>query len=133
MIVHGTYTLQPLGPRLFTYIPDPELPLTFDADDGRKFVLTESFETDLASIPRIFWIFPGFSPFDWPEAAILHDWLWERRKGKGLVVGFWESNRLLAEAIRGLHQPRWRAWICRRAIDCFGWVQWLGAERGSAD
>jgi len=133
MIVSGLYTLQPLGPRLFTYIPDMEHPLTFVADDGRRFILTYPFETDLASIPRIFWIFPGFSPFDRPEAAILHDWLWECRKGKGLVVGFWESNRLLAEAIRGSHQPRWKAWICKRAIDLFGWPQWFRDERGTAD
>jgi hypothetical protein len=138
MKITGNYTLRPVGPRLFLYVPDAESPLTFTTDAGRVFVLSEMFETDLASIPRIFWTIPGFSPLDWVEAAILHDWLWEVRKGKGLVVGFFTSNRLLREAIVSLGQsrPRWRAWtriqawICHRAIDVFGWLQWVRDERG---
>ena len=133
MRITGQYTLKPIGPRLFVYLPDSVEPLTFTSDSGRVFVLGDEFETDLASIPRPFWVLPGFSPFDWIPAALLHDWLWERRKGLGLVVGFWASNRLLAQAIKSLGQPRWRAWVCKRAIDAFGWWQWIRDEKGCSD
>lgn len=44
--------------------------------DGKKFIIPKGFETDLASIPRIFWpiLAPQYSGFVAP--AILHDYLY---------------------------------------------------------
>lgn len=43
-------------------------------DDGLQIIIPQGFETDFASIPRLFWAIPGFSP-DGPLlwGAILHD------------------------------------------------------------
>ena len=56
----------------------PSLTLTEDwivtLPDGLKLIVPAGFTTDLASVPRIFWAIPGFSPFG-PLlfGSILHD------------------------------------------------------------
>lgn len=39
-------------------------------------VVKRGFETDLASVPRIFWVM--FPPFSCPQPAVIHDWIWEK-------------------------------------------------------
>lgn len=119
----GNYALVEKSYGLWVYVSDPLNPLTIEID-GRKFVLNESFETDGATIPRVFWWFPGLGPMDWPKAAILHDWLWEKRYTRE-VVGFIESNNLLYKAIRSLGWSRFVAGSCWVGTTLFGWHWWI--------
>jgi hypothetical protein len=128
----GRYALTEIGYRTWLYVPDPEKPLTYLAADGRTFVLRESFETDGASVPRMFWVVPGLDPMDWPKGALLHDWLWECRKSGTLAAGFGESNELLAESLRSLGWSRGLAWVVKWSINLFGWLPWIRGERGKA-
>jgi hypothetical protein len=63
----------------------PVFRLTFDfrfnyGTDEYPAVVTvpAGFETDLASVPRILWSF--IAPWEADEAAIIHDWLYHRRR-----------------------------------------------------
>lgn len=125
----GDYALVEIGYRLWQYVPNPIEPLTFTAADGRRYVMDKAFETDGASVPRLFWSLPGFDPMDWPKAAVLHDFLFEARYSGKLAAGFFESNRLLREALRDLGWNRVIAWTVHRTIDLFGWYFWLKGER----
>lgn len=63
---------------LLVWRTPPRLRLTEDwiitLDDGLQLVVPKGFITDLASVPRIFWLIPGFSPFGLLlEGSILHD------------------------------------------------------------
>jgi hypothetical protein len=118
----GGYALVEVRHRLWRYYPDPNQPLTYD--DGRVYItLDQSFETDGASIPRIFWSVPGFDPMDWPKAALLHDWLWEEHR-RGGAIGFHGSNRLLYNAIRTVGWNRLVACLCWIGVTLFGWIIW---------
>jgi hypothetical protein len=125
---HGSYQLAEIGYRLWRYIPDPDGPLTFTTRDGRVIVIDSEFETDGATVPRVFWSLPGLDPMDWPRGAILHDWLWERHHAGQPVAGFFESNRILQEAVIALGWSRLLACVVRRAIDLFGWAIWVKPE-----
>jgi hypothetical protein len=129
----GTYTLAEQSYRLWRYIPDPNDPLTYTANDGRVFRMTEEFETDGATSPRFLWSVPGFDPMDWPRAAILHDWLWVQRYKGRLIVSFAGSNRLLREAICSLGWSRRVAWSAWAAVMLFGWHWWIQGERGTEE
>lgn len=128
----GRYALTEIGYRLWMYTPDLEAPLTYTAQDGRRFVMREAFETDGASVPRFLWSIPGMDPLDWPKAALLHDFCFECRKSGVLAAGFFESNELLAEALRSLGWRRSLAWSVKWAVNLFGWWFWLKGERGKA-
>lgn len=129
----GKYALEEIGYRLWRYIPNPLDPLTYTANDGRRFVIDQEFETDGATSPRFLWSLPGLDPMDWPRAAILHDWLWTQRYSGTLIVSFKGSNRLLREAIRSLGWSRRVAWTAWVGVTLFGWVWWIEGERGTEE
>jgi hypothetical protein len=86
------------------------------------------FETDGATVPRFLWSIPGLDPMDWPRAAILHDWLWELHRAGRPVADFFDSNRILEEAVRSLGWSSILAHLVRRAVDLFGWLLWIHGE-----
>ena len=117
--------------RTFRYCPCPVMPLTYHAADGRVFAIDRHFETDGATTGRILGAIPGLGQWDWKRAAILHDWLWEQRRTGTLAANFWESNKLLEEAILALGWNRWIAFAARVGCTLFGWVWWLRGERSA--
>ena len=58
----------------------------------------------------------------------LHDWLWELHIAGTPITGFFDSNRILEEAIRSLGWSRLLAHLVRRAVDLFGWPLWIHGE-----
>ena len=130
----GLYRLHPTGERgLWTYEPDPTYPLTYTAIDGKKYIIALIMDTDGATIPRIFWWLPGLCPYDWFEAAILHDALWEARYSGKLMTSFWRANRLLQEAIVAQGWSRALAWLMFWCVTLFGWYWWIAGERGTQE
>lgn len=72
------------------------------------------FVTDLDSVPRIPGIYAMFKGHT-VNAAVIHDWLYER--GKGKVVA--DRTFLVAMEHEGL--PIWRRWPIYLAVAIFGW------------
>ena len=83
-----------------------------------RFVIPAGFETDLASIPRIFTpLVTKLGP--WNTAAVVHDWLYQvqtttRKDADGIF-----RRILKEEGVGGF--KRWGMW---QAVRLGGWVYW---------
>jgi len=80
-------------------------------------VVPADFETDFASVPRMFWGF--ISPVDThAKAAVIHDYcyynLYNRKK----------SDKVFLEGLKVLNVPRWKVFCMYRAVRTFGWIVW---------
>ena len=88
----------------------------------------KGYITDLASIPRICWIF--IAPFDVARAAVIHDILYEK-----INVGFEAgalhkrspyrriADKVFLEGMKSAfpNQPNWKIYACFWAVRWFGW------------
>jgi hypothetical protein len=90
-----------------------EHPLVYVGKTGEKFVVTTPFNTDFASVPRVFvWFLPRYGRYT--RAAILHDSLWKRAKAGGMA---WrDADGLFRRAMRELNVPFLRRWIMWTAV-----------------
>jgi len=96
-------------------------PFRYVLDNGDVVNVAAGFETDLASVPRLFWtLLPACGPHN--RAAVVHDWLYARRR---------------IETVDGkIRKPRRKEcdWIFLEALkDCgVGWVKrnamWLAVR-----
>lgn len=112
------------SPTVFLLDPDPSDWPTYTDSTGRTFTMRDSFEFDGATIPRLFWIIPGFSPWDWLKAAAFHDWFYERHHLGRDVVSFKEANDLLCEMCRTQGVYDWQIWIIGRGVSWLGPYWW---------
>lgn len=93
-------------PDRFVYVPHPTDPLTFRPSRGPA-IVPDLMYTDGGSIPRIVQAAPGFSPWGYAPAYIIHDWLFTLRDCDPaalarLQVDFDRSSEILAEVIKAL-------------------------------
>lgn len=96
--------------------------------DGFDIDVPSGFVFDLASIPRIMWVVPGFAPFELSTAApLLHDFIY-RHHGvlvrNGLIVSRATADRYfrLIMAEEGVGRiRRTLAWL---AVRLGGWFSW---------
>ena len=93
-------------------------PLVYRSDILGLVTVPAGFETDFASVPRLFWnIVPPLGRYG--EPAIVHDYLYRTQTVDRLT-----ADRVFLEAMeaRGCH------WITRRtlyrAVRLFGWLAW---------
>src|SRR5205085_1586544 len=97
----GKLDVEWISPNQFIYTPNPSDPLTFVSTDGRRIVPQRMF-TDGGSIPPVLWGVPGFSPWGYGPAYIVHDWLFTQhhcRLPGYETVFFDDSARILGEVI----------------------------------
>jgi Protein of unknown function (DUF1353) len=82
------------------------------------------FETDFASIPRLFWIvLPKWGKYG--NAAVIHDWLyWSQQRSRAA------SDAVLLEAMGVLEVGTLVQFVIYHAVRLFGWLAWL---RNQAD
>lgn len=74
------------------------------------------FETDFASVPRVFWwLIPPWGRYG--KAAILHDWLYVSKLYDRLA-----ADRLFLEAMTVLAVPVWKRCTMYIAVRLFGWI-----------
>ena len=87
----------------------------------------EGYITDLASVPRICWIF--IAPFDVARAAVIHDILYEK-----INMGFEDgaihkrspyrriADKVFLEGMKSAfpNQPTWKIYACFWAVRIFG-------------
>ncbi len=75
----GNLLVQWSDEKRFIYVTDSKNPLRFQTRDGRE-IKPGRMYTDGGSIPRVFWAFPGFSPWGYAPAYVLHDWLFHQHR-----------------------------------------------------
>lgn len=78
-----------------------------------QFTVPEGFDTDFASVPRVFtWLLPRYGR--WTQAAILHDFLWSlARRGE---ISKFDADGIFNRAMRELGVPFLRRWIMWTAV-----------------
>ena len=106
-----------MGPDLFEYTLDPEDPFRCERHDADgnvlEVIIPERMTTDGGSIPRIAQSLPGFSPWEYGPAYLIHDWEFEahdraREGGPPFDKSFEAVNRTLAEGILTLMRHGYR-------------------------
>ena len=87
-----------------------------------EFTVPAGFESDGASVPRLFWrlVFPPTDPVALP-AAVIHDWLYREQPEGGTRSRADDLFRrlLVADGI-----PRWRAWLAWLGVRIGGGAAW---------
>ena len=99
----GSLDVRWVKPDKFLYIPNKDDPLRFIT--SKRTFQAEKMYTDGGSIPRLFWSVPGYSPWGYGPAYIIHDWLFEAHYcdlPDYRDISFQDSARLLAEGIKTL-------------------------------
>lgn len=87
-------------------------------DSGARISVPEGFETDFASVPRIFWtILPPDG--EYTQAAVLHDYLYNTKKFSRKY-----SDDIFLMAMEALGVALWKRNIMYRAVRMFGWRPW---------
>lgn len=88
----------------------------------------KGFDTDYASIPRIFWsIYPPDG--DYTEAAVVHDCLYwyqcyTNKNGKVVDLSRKDADTVILEAMTAIEIPFHRRHIIHKAVRLGGWVAW---------
>ncbi|MFM0738569.1 DUF1353 domain-containing protein [Paraburkholderia xenovorans] len=81
-------------------------PLVYRSDiAGMTLTVPAGFETDFASVPRVFFAFMLVGDTA-HEASALHDWLYTEH-----TVSRQMADAVLREAARASGVPAWRAWL----------------------
>lgn len=91
--------------------------LGFLSYDEAKFVaVPDGFVTDGYSVP----VGILFDPFDHPQPAVLHDWLYAYPDGLSRAA----CDRIFMEAMRHYKVPFMRRWLFYWAVRLFGGKAW---------
>jgi len=107
-------------------------PFTYnDPEKGVCVIVEKNFTTDFNSTPRGLWnLFP---PWEYPEAAIVHDWLYRNPIGpyywKGAIPLIIEFNRKECDDLhRRILDIEGASWVKRQSmwigIRAGGWKPW---------
>jgi len=95
-------------------------------DSGYTITVPAGFETDFASVPKIFWFLPAWAWIH--KAAILHDWLYKCKELFGEPVSRAMVDLIYLEAALvdwRNHRSRWiMAHSQYWAVRLFGWLAW---------
>lgn len=87
------------------------------------------FVTDFASIPRGLWnILPPTGHYG--KAAVVHDWLYQKRDAGTHKVWRDEADAVLREGMCALGVVWWQRWVIYVGIRAGGWVAWNNYRRG---
>lgn len=102
----GKFTLIATGETRIIFVPDKRDPLTFVTSDGRK-IQPKRVYTDGGTIPPVFWLVPGLSPWEYAPAYVIHDWLFRQhhcRYDGYREVSFDDSARILDDVMNTLQE-----------------------------
>lgn len=81
------------------------------------------FQTDFASVPRLFWMF--ISPIDkHGKAAVVHDYLYYTG-----IYSKAKADLIFKEGMEVLNVNPVRVWLMYNTVKCFGWFAWWNHRR----
>ena len=85
---------------------------------GRIIEVPAGFETDFASVPRLFWrVVPPWGRYS--PAAVVHDCLYHTGKVSRLA-----ADRVFLELMAALGVPLWKRQVMYWAVRLGGWLAW---------
>lgn len=116
--------------RIFYLNEDMEIVLS----DGRTILIPKGFETDLSSIPQIFW--GVFKPFDKGLLGdLIHDYLWEDKMSETLLF----DSAYKAQEFADIERLKWRNklapelkiknWLTHKVLRIFGSAYYKGKKK----
>lgn len=113
-------------------------PFAFDSPSLGLIVVEEGFDTDYASVPRLFWsLYPPDGSYT--PAAIIHDALYfEQRIELDPATGIFspisraEADHVFLEAMEALGVPALRRRLLHAAVRLGGWRAWARNRRWHA-
>lgn len=85
----------------------------------RNYVVEAGFETDLASVPRLPFLYAVFGG-EAAAAAIVHDWLYRHGKRYKQIDSREEADDVFYEAMLDTGVSPWKAAIMHAAVRLFG-------------
>ena len=87
-------------------------------DTGDHIIVPKGFQTDFASVPRVFWrILPPDGQYT--QAAVLHDYLYNKQDRSRK-----ECDDIFFEAMGVLKVDEWKRVLMYHAVRTFGWLPW---------
>lgn len=129
---------RPLNLRVHPELPRVaivEKPFTFRSPSLGLIRVEPGFDTDYASVPRVFWsIYPPDG--DYRAAAVVHDWLyWNQSPIEGghdsvppfgipLAITREQADTVFLEALTALGIPWLRRHVLHKAVRLGGWLPW---------
>lgn len=89
---------------------------------GRRLNVPKGFQSDGASVPRIFWrlVFPS-SDTTALRAAFCHDYIY-RTHPQGWTKA--EADQMFYDVLVRDGVPKWRAWLAYMGVKYFGFWAW---------
>lgn len=121
----GHYGLEWKAPGLYRYRPYPAEPFAYRTDVVPGLVVVpEEMDTDGASTPRVLWTVPGYSPWDWLPAALVHDWAYEAKALGRPYCSRLEADLMLREGVLDLGFSKVVAETVYRAVRVAGGPWW---------
>lgn len=116
----GPAKLMRTGPRLAVVMKE----FQFKSEALGLITVEKGFDTDYASVPRIFWaIYPPDGSYT--DAAVIHDYLyWYQAAQPGKPITRVEADAVFLEAMTALGVPWHRRHILHKAVRVGGWVPW---------
>jgi len=92
-------------------------PLSYITNSNKTIIVPIGFRTDLASIPRILWV---FLPPDWKytKAAIIHDYLLENSD-----LSTQQINRIFQDGMTDLNVNNQINWLMFNAVCFWFWFK----------
>lgn len=98
--------------------------------NGKTVHVPYGFESDGASVPRLFWrlVFPS-SDTKALRAAIAHDYIYRNHPGDWTKA---EADQMFYDLLVEDGVPKWRAWIAYKGVDWFGFFAWVSRGKGVA-
>lgn len=97
------------------------------ADDTERIIVPEYFTTDFNSVPRALWAW--FPPWECPEAALIHDWLYRHPNGRSRYACDGLHRRIMR--IQGERASK--ALAVYLGIRAGGWMPWGRYRREDGD
>lgn len=124
--------LERTGPRLARLLA----PFVFWSPTLGRIEVETGFDTDYASVPRIFWsIYPPDGSYT--EAAVVHDALYFYQRHRlaegGLAICRAEADAVFLEAMAALGVPLLRRRLLHAAVRAGGWIAWRRNRRWHAE
>jgi hypothetical protein len=100
-------------------------PVSIELGMGAVAHISEGFETDLASVPRLLWaVIPPWTP-GLLSRAVLHDWLYSTKP-----VSRQRADAIFREAMADHGLPSWKRWPIWFAVQMFGGSHYDPAKAG---
>lgn len=116
------------GRRVWVTLRDLTLVCWLD-DEKRHITVAAGFETDFASIPRMFWrVFPPSGRY--MRASVVHDYLYKNRIGEvpgdpdTRTIARRQADRIFLEGMKALGVSGFKRGLIFRAVRTFGASGW---------